>query len=53
MIMLVDERQKAGEYEILWNGKDKLGKEVSFDIYYYELNVGEEFSQVKKMVLIR
>ena len=49
----MDGRQQPGEHEILWNGKDKLGKEVSSGIYYYELKVGGKFRQVKKMALVR
>jgi len=36
---LVDEYKKRGDYSILWNGKNKDGKEVSSGIYLYRLQI--------------
>jgi len=50
--VLVDEYQSAGYKSIKWDGRDKLGKEVTSGIYFYRIEA-EKFTQAKKMVLIR
>jgi hypothetical protein len=50
--ILVSKHQQTGTYEVVWNGTDETGKEVTSGIYYYELKVGE-FRDVKKMALVR
>jgi hypothetical protein len=49
---LVDGNQEAGEYSVLWNGRDSHGTEVSTGIYFCTMRAGE-FYQTRKMVLIR
>ena len=49
---LVDEDKPGGNYAVLWDGKDKAGKEVSSGIYFYKLTAGSS-SEVKKMVLLK
>ena len=49
---LVDKRQRPGEYQVVWDGKDKGGRDVSSGIYFCQLRVGR-FSQTRKMVLLR
>ena len=49
---LVDEVQSAGSYQIRWDGKDNLGRNVASGIYVYRLRVGEQVEQ-KKMTLLR
>ncbi len=44
--------QQAGSHEISWDGRDRLGYEVSGGIYIYRLHVGQK-SISKKMLLIR
>ncbi|MFH1007337.1 MAG: FG-GAP-like repeat-containing protein [Candidatus Latescibacterota bacterium] len=44
----------AGEYEVIWDGKDKSGREVSSGVYVYWLSVdGKQCTEARKMVLIR
>jgi hypothetical protein len=50
--ILVDEYQSGGENSVVWDGKDDNGEEVASGVYFYKLEA-EEFSQTKKMVLIR
>ncbi len=53
---LVDEPQAPGYYQVRWDGRDNLGREVSSGIYFYRLQVlGDRLKMVKtrKMVLIR
>ncbi len=49
---LVDEPQKPGTYEVIWDGRDQKGNDIVSGIYFYQLKAGE-FRQTKKMVLIR
>jgi hypothetical protein len=47
----------AGYHRLTWNSEDASGKSVSSGVYFYELNAvaadGKEFSQIKKMVLLK
>ncbi len=49
---LVDEKQPAGYYQILWDGRDQTGEEVASGIYFYRLKAGK-FNKVSKMVVLR
>ncbi|MCK4428374.1 MAG: T9SS type A sorting domain-containing protein, partial [candidate division Zixibacteria bacterium] len=49
---LVDEPKEAGTYELIWDGKDDLGKDVASGIYFYQLTAGD-YKYTKKMTLIR
>jgi hypothetical protein len=49
---LVDEDKAPGNYEVIWDGKDDSGKEVSSGIYFYQLKT-EGYTGTKKMVLLR
>ncbi len=53
---LVDGEQKAGSYQVVWDGKDSGGKPVASGIYFCRLKVlGDRLEVVKtrKMVLLR
>ena len=49
---LVDIPQKAGYYEVIWDGRDDSDKEVASGVYFYRLKAGE-FTAAGKMVLLR
>lgn len=49
---LVDEPKKPGEYEVVWDGKDEEGNQLSSGVYFYKLKT-KDFVQSKKMLLIR
>jgi len=49
---LVDDKQPAGSYQILWDGKDNFGKEVSSSIYIAVLK-NDDFRRTTKLTLIR
>jgi hypothetical protein len=50
--VLIDERQAAGDYSIIWDGKDKSGQEVATGVYFYHLEAGN-FVKSKKMLLLK
>ena len=49
---LVDERGKAGERTVLWDGKDEMGNWMPSGVYFYKLSYGDAV-QVKRMLLVR
>ena len=49
---LIDERLNLGEHSLVWNGKDKKGKQVASGIYFYKVEQNKE-TKVKKMIVIR
>ncbi|MCX6832002.1 MAG: T9SS type A sorting domain-containing protein [candidate division Zixibacteria bacterium] len=49
---LVDERQNAGTYSIIWDGRDHDGRPVASGVYFYRLNAGD-ITQTKKMILLK
>jgi len=49
---LVDEVQKPGRYEVVWNGKDDKGMDVASGVYFYRIQ-SVDFVDCKKMLLIR
>jgi flagellar hook assembly protein FlgD len=49
---VVDESQKAGNYEVVWDGKDDKGNDVSSGIYFYTLISGD-FSTSRKMTFLK
>ncbi len=50
--ILLDVHQKAGEYGVLWDGRDARGREVASGLYFCRLRAGE-FGKTIKMVLVR
>lgn len=49
---LVEEKVLPGIYEIVWDGKNDKGNEVTSGIYFYRLET-DGFKQTKKMILLR
>jgi hypothetical protein len=56
--------QSAGDYELMWNGKDMNGNDVASGIYFYRIEIHSDkikantkndvvFTQVKKMIFIK
>jgi len=51
VISLVNEKNSPGNHQVIWNGKDNDGNDVSSGIYFYELRTDSQ-KQVYKMILI-
>ncbi|MGB8656515.1 MAG: S8 family serine peptidase [Candidatus Zixiibacteriota bacterium] len=49
---VLDEPKTAGDYEVIWDGRDDGGKEMASGIYFYQLRTGD-FTATKKMVLLK
>ncbi len=49
---LINEKKTKGEYKIIWNGKDKNGKEVNSGLYFVRLNSGRNI-YTQKVVLLK
>lgn len=49
---LINCSQPDGRYQVIWDGKDDCGKEVSSGVYFYKLRSGD-FHQTKKFMLIK
>lgn len=52
IVTLIDEEKSPGQHTVLWNGRDKNGREVASGVYFCRLRVGAN-QQVRKMVLAR
>jgi len=50
--VLVDQEKFPGNYEVLWDGKNKHGNSVSSGVYFYQLKVGD-ITETKKLVLLK
>lgn len=49
---LVNEKQEAGFYSAVWDGKNNIGQQVSSGIYLYRIET-KNFVQSRKMLVIR
>ena len=49
---IVNERQKRGDYSVIWQGKNEQNSRVSPGIYFYELKTGKNLI-LKKMLLLK
>ena len=49
---LVDANQRAGEYKVLWDGKNDYGQQVSTGLYFFRMRASN-FVSVKKMLLVK
>jgi hypothetical protein len=50
---LVDGHQNAGRYVVQWDASNESGHSLSSGIYFYRLQAGGEFLEVKKMLLLK
>ena len=50
---LVAEHQSAGRYVVEWDATNDNGHSLSSGMYFYRLEAGGEFHEVKKMLLLK
>lgn len=50
---LINNDMPAGYHSVVWDGKDENGKPVSSEIYLYKLKVGDKYTKIKKMILLK
>ncbi len=46
------EHNKAGEFDVIWDGTNDYSERVSSGAYFYQLSVGN-YNEAKKMILLR
>ena len=49
---LVDGIQGPGEYSVVWNGTDNMGRNVGSGIYFYRIKA-DRFTATRKMVVLK
>jgi len=49
---LVNEYREAGEYSIVWNGRDSQNREVASGVYFYRMRSGR-YTSTKKMLMMK
>jgi len=52
VMVLVDEVQEAGVYNVRWDGTDESGLSVGSGVYFYQLRTGD-FVETKRMLLLK
>jgi len=50
---LVNENKSAGNHSVVWNGKDHSGQQLSSGVYFYSLELDNDFSETKQMLLLK
>ena len=50
---LVDAEQTAGFYSVGWDGRDDSGVKMPSGVYIYRLEAGQQFVQIRKMILLK
>jgi hypothetical protein len=48
-----DENHRAGDYSVVWDGRNDENKVMASGIYYYALKIGERLLITKKMILLK
>ena len=52
-INYVDAKAMKSLHHIIWNGTDENNQPVSSGIYFYQLKAGNDFSETKRMLLLK
>jgi hypothetical protein len=50
--VLVLEARGAGRYQVIWDARDDLGRDVSSGVYFYRLKAGD-YLATRRMLLVR
>ena len=49
---LTNETKSPGRYEVIWDGTDDAGREVSSSVYFYRLTI-DDYTSTKKMLMLK
>ena len=49
---LVDEQQTAGHYNVSWDGRDSLGRQLANGVYFYRIEAGD-YIATRKLLVVR
>ncbi|MCH7760909.1 T9SS type A sorting domain-containing protein [candidate division TA06 bacterium] len=49
---LVEKKQQAGYYTILWDGRDEARRQVTSGVYFFRFT-SKNFSKTRKIILLR
>ena len=49
---LISEQYKAGNHNVIWNGIDDNGRNVSSGVYFYKMST-ENYNSINKMILMK
>ena len=49
---MIDQDYLAGEYAVMWDGRDDSGKIVKSGVYIFRIKAGE-FSDMRKMTFLK
>ena len=52
MRLLVERDHNPGFYEVLWDGRDEYGREMSSGVYFYQIHAGT-FHKNAKMIVVK
>ncbi len=52
IITLIEKKQPAGHYRLVWDGNDRNGNPVSSGIYHYQMT-SDNYSSTRKMLLLK
>ena len=50
---LIKKQSPAGNYKVIWDGKNDAGKQVPSGMYFYRLKTGKGTTLLKKMLLLK
>lgn len=51
--LLINEPLKAGYYTIIWDGTNDAKKTLGSGMYFYRIQAGDKFDEIKKCILLR
>ncbi len=51
--ILVNDTKSAGYHNIIWNGKDENSVKSVSGVYFYKVKIGNDFTDNKKMLLLK
>ncbi|MBU0692129.1 T9SS type A sorting domain-containing protein [bacterium] len=50
---LVRAQQSPAVYKVMWDGTNNLGQEVTSGVYFYQMEGGKVFNEIRKILLVR